>query len=349
MYFETPDGYSAAEPVYFQTKRRGDSLVAIWGPKRLSTFKKPGGLFALTVDCLDSPRVSEEFRRHHREEYRCNQLYSDAKLRKLLAGAGFETLETRYLFGGRLSIAILRFGSLFHYRRLFSTPLYLSAMATTFQISLSVTAGCLLLGYPVAYLIATAGPRVRSLVLLLVVIPYWLDYIVRSYSWMVLLGRMGLVNRMLMALGVTSEPISILYSIWSVDVGMIQILLPLMVLTLYGAMHGIDQRLVQAAAIHGAGPWQAFRRVFFPLSLPGVYGACLLTFVVSMGFYITPALLGGRKETMISQLIYTLASDMLDWPLASAVSALLLVVSLLIVLVYNRLFSIDRLWGGATS
>ena len=239
--------------------------------------------------------------------------------------------------------------SLFHYRRLFSTPLYLSAMATTFQISLSVTAGCLLLGYPVAYLIATAGPRVRSLVLLLVVIPYWLDYIVRSYSWMVLLGRMGLVNRMLMALGVTSEPISILYSIWSVDVGMIQILLPLMVLTLYGAMHGIDQRLVQAAAIHGAGPWQAFRRVFFPLSLPGVYGACLLTFVVSMGFYITPALLGGRKETMISQLIYTLASDMLDWPLASAVSALLLVVSLLIVLVYNRLFSIDRLWGGATS
>ncbi len=239
--------------------------------------------------------------------------------------------------------------SLFHYRKLLSTPLYLISMATTFQISLVVTAGCLLLGYPVAFLIATAGPRVRGLVLLLVVIPYWLDYIVRSYSWMVLLGRMGLVNRTLIGLGLTSEPLSILYSMWSVDIGMIQILLPLMVLTLYGAMHGIDQRLVQAAAIHGAGPWQAFRRVFFPLSLPGVYGACLLTFVVSMGFYITPALLGGRKQTMISQLIYTLASDMLDWPLASAVSVLLLIVSLAIVLVYNRLFSIDRLWGGATS
>jgi ABC-type spermidine/putrescine transport system permease subunit I len=239
--------------------------------------------------------------------------------------------------------------SLFHYRKLLSTPLYLTSMATTFQISLIVTVGCLLLGYPVAFLIATAGPRVRGLVLLLVVIPYWLDYIVRSYSWMVLLGRMGLVNRTLMGLGLTSEPLSILYSAWSVYIGMIQILLPLMVLTLYGAMHGIDQRLVQAAAIHGAGPWQAFRRVFFPLSLPGVYGACLLTFVVSMGFYITPALLGGRKETMISQLIYTLASDMLDWPLASAVSVLLLIVSLAIVLVYNRLFSIDRLWGGATS
>lgn len=239
--------------------------------------------------------------------------------------------------------------SLFYYRKLLSTPLYLSAMVTTFEISLVVTVGCLLLGYPVAYSVATAGPRMRALVLLLVVVPYWLDYIVRSYSWMVLLGRMGLVNRSLMGLGLISEPLSILYSIWSVDIGMIQILLPLMVLTLYGGMHGIDQRLVQAAAIHGATPWEAFRRVFFPLSLPGVYGACLLTFVVSMGFYITPALLGGRKETMISQLIYTLASDMLDWPLASAVSVLLLVVSLAIVLVYNRLFSIDRLWGGVTS
>lgn len=237
--------------------------------------------------------------------------------------------------------------SLYYYDKLFSTPLYLSAMVTTFEIALVVTAGCLLLGYPVAYVIATGGPRVRGLVLLLVVIPYWLDYIVRSYSWMVLLGRMGLVNRTLMALGLMGEPVSILYTVWSVYIGMIQILLPLMVLTLYGSMHGIDQRLVQAAAIHGAGPWQAFRRVFFPLSLPGVYGACLLTFVVSMGFYITPALLGGRKETMISQLIYTLASDMLDWPLASAVSVLLLAVSLAIVLVYNRLFSIDRLWGGA--
>jgi len=239
--------------------------------------------------------------------------------------------------------------SLFYYQKLFSTPLYGDAMLTTLEISLVVTAGCLLLGYPVAYLIATAGPRVRSLVLLLVLIPYWLDYIVRSYSWMVLLGRMGLINRTLMALGLMGEPVSILYTVWSVYIGMIQILLPLMVLTLYGAMHGIDQRLVQAAAIHGARPWEAFRRVFFPLSLPGVYGACLLTFVVSMGFYITPALLGGRKEAMISQLIYTLASDMLDWPLASAVSVLLLAVSLVIVIVYNRLFSIDRLWGGAVS
>lgn len=235
--------------------------------------------------------------------------------------------------------------SLAHYQKLLTSPLYLGVMLTTFQISLLVTAGCLLLGYPVAYLLATSGPRARAIVLLLVILPYWLDYIVRSYSWMVLLGRMGLLNRTLLDLGVISEPLEILYTRWSVMVGMVQILLPLMVLTLYGAMLRIDQQLLQAAAAHGARPWEAFRRIFFPLSLPGVYGACLLTFVTSLGFYITPALLGGRKDTMISQLIMTLSSDLLDWSLASAVSVVLLLASLVIVVLYNRFFSFDRLWG----
>ena len=220
-------------------------------------------------------------------------------------------------------------------------------MLTTFETSAVVTAGCLLLGYPVAYLLATSGPRARTVMLVLVLLPYWLDYIVRSYSWMVLLGRMGLVNRALIDAGVVSAPLPILYTRWSVTVGMIQILLPLTVLTLYSAMLRIDQGLLHAAAAHGASPSAAFRRVFFPLSLPGVYGACLLTFVTSLGFYITPALLGGRKDTMISQLIVTVSTDMLDWSLASAVSVVLLGVSLVIVVVYNRFFSIDRLWGGS--
>lgn len=237
--------------------------------------------------------------------------------------------------------------TLAHYRDLFASPLYVTVMVTTFEISALVTAVSLLLGYPVAYVIATAGPRIRASVLLLVILPYWLDYIVRSYSWMVLLGRMGLVNRTLMDLGLIGEPLPILYTRWSVGIGMVQILLPLMVLTLYAAMLRIDQSLLQAAAAHGARPWQSFRRIFFPLSLPGVYGACLLTFVTSLGFYITPALLGGRKDTMISQLIVTVSSDLLDWPLASAVSVVLLLASLGIVIVYNRFFSIDRLWGGS--
>jgi len=237
--------------------------------------------------------------------------------------------------------------SLAHYRNLFTTGLYVSVMLTTFETSAAVTAGCLLLGYPVAYLLATSGPRARAVMLVLVLLPYWLDYIVRSYSWMVLLGRMGLVNRALIDAGVVSAPLPILYTRWSVTVGMIQLLLPLTVLTLYSAMLRIDQGLLHAAAAHGASPSAAFRRVFFPLSLPGVYGACLLTFVTSLGFYITPALLGGRKDTMISQLIVTVSTDMLDWSLASAVSVVLLGVSLVIVVVYNRFFSIDRLWGGS--
>jgi putative spermidine/putrescine transport system permease protein len=237
--------------------------------------------------------------------------------------------------------------SLAHYRALFASSLYLTVMLTTFRISLLVTVVSLALGYPVAYLLATSSARVRAGVLLLVVLPYWLDYIVRSYSWMVLLGRMGLVNRALLEWGLIREPLPILYTRWSVLIGMVQILLPLMVLTLYGAMLRIDQGLLQAAAAHGARPWQSFRKVFFPLSLPGVYGGCLLTFVTSLGFYITPALLGGRKDTMISQLIVTVSSDMLDWSLASAVSVVLLLVSLAILVVYNRFFSIDRLWGGS--
>ena len=267
---------------------------------------------------------------------------------------GPAVLWTAFFFVAPLSVmlwrSLQRDGlSLFYYRKLFSVSLYLDVMLTTFHIALVVTVGCLLLGYPLAYAICAAGPRVRAAVLLLVVVPYWLDYIVRSYSWMVLLGRTGLVNRTMQAMGLSREPVTLLFTTGSVVIGMVQILLPLTVLTLFATMQGIDRRLLQAASIHGASPWRAFARVFFPLSLPGVYGAALLTFVTAMGFYITPALLGGRKQQMISQLIATLSNELLDWPLASAASALLLFLSVLIVLLYNRLFSVDRLWGGATS
>lgn len=236
--------------------------------------------------------------------------------------------------------------SLFHYEKFFSTSLYLKVIVTTFKIALITTIGCLVLGYPLAYFVATGTSRYRGLILLLVLLPYWLDYIVRSYSWMVLLGRKGLVNDLLLALGLISKPTSFLNTTFSVLVGMIQILLPLMILTLYAAMLRIDQDLLRAAAAHGAGRWAAFRSIFFPLSLPGVYAASLLVFIISLGFYITPALLGGPKDTMISQTIEVLANYLLNWPLASAASAVLLVISIAVLLVYNRFFGLDRLWGG---
>jgi putative spermidine/putrescine transport system permease protein len=233
------------------------------------------------------------------------------------------------------------------YLQVFSTPLYLRVFGTTLKICTITTMACLLLGYPIAHALTTSGPTLRVLLLPLVVLPYWLDYIVRSYSWLILLGRRGLVNNLLVGLGVIDAPLKLLYNLFSVTTGMVQILLPLMILTLFGAMLRIDRTLLDAASIHGAGRWNAFRTVFFPLSLPGVYGACLLVFVTSLGFYITPALLGGPEQTMISQSIMILASELLDWPGASAAGVLLLAVTLALVILYNRLFSLDRLWGNA--
>jgi ABC-type spermidine/putrescine transport system permease subunit I len=233
------------------------------------------------------------------------------------------------------------------YRELFGTPLYLRVIWTTFKFALLTTGGCLLLGYPVALLLTRVTGTVRALLLLWVLIPYWLDFIVRSYAWMILLGRYGAINRLLMGLGLITDPRSMLSSDFAVAVGMIQIMLPLMILSLYVVMRQIDTELLHAAAAHGAGPWRAFREVFLPLSMPGVIAGALLTFVNALGFYITPVLLGGPKQTMISQTIDMLASQLLDWPLAGAASTLLLVLTGALLLAFNRRFGFERAMGGS--
>jgi putative spermidine/putrescine transport system permease protein len=170
---------------------------------------------------------------------------------------------------------------------------------------------------------------------------------VRSFSWLILLGDNGLINKTLIGLGLIGEPLSLLYSTFSVLVAMTQILLPITIVTLFGAMLRVDLTLLSAAKIHGASDWQAFRTVFFPLSLPGVYGASLLAFILALGFYVTPALLGSPRETMIAQTIMIDASQLLDWAQASAAGTVLLVIVVAIATVYNRYFSLDRLWGGS--
>jgi ABC-type spermidine/putrescine transport system permease subunit I len=232
------------------------------------------------------------------------------------------------------------------YRELFGTALYLRVIWTTFRFALWTTAGCLLLGYPVAMLMIRARGVWRNLLLLLVLMPYWLDFIVRSYAWMILLGRNGAVNRLLLALGWIHEARSMLSTDFSVTVGMIQVMLPLMILSLYAGMRRIDPELLRAAEVHGAGPWRAFRAVFLPLSMPGIVAGSLLTFVNAIGFYVTPALLGGPKQTMISQTIDMLASQLLDWPLASAAAMLLLVLTVVPLAVLNRRFGFERAMGG---
>jgi putative spermidine/putrescine transport system permease protein len=232
------------------------------------------------------------------------------------------------------------------YAALFTSPLYTKVMLTTVKMACISTALALILAYPVAYLLTMSGGKLRALILVFVLIPYWVDIIVRSFSWLIVLGDNGLINKLLLALGIVSAPLELLYNTFSVLVAMVQILLPLATVILFGAMLRIDRTLIAAAKIHGASGWQAFRAVFFPLSLPGVYGAALLVFVLSLGFYVTPALLGSPRQTMIAQTIMVEASQLLDWEQASAAGFVLLLITTLIAAIYNRYFSLDRLWGG---
>jgi putative spermidine/putrescine transport system permease protein len=233
------------------------------------------------------------------------------------------------------------------YEALFTSPLYTKVMITTAKTASIATVGALILAYPLAYALTVSGTKVRALLLVFILIPYWVDIIVRSFSWLILLGDNGLVNKALIGLGIVSAPLQLLYNPFSVLLAMVQILLPLTTVTLFGAMLRIDRTLIAAAKIHGASNWQAFRTVFFPLSLPGVYGAGLLVFVLALGFYVTPALLGSPRETMIAQTIMVEASQLLDWPQASAAGAVLLLITTAIAAIYNRYFSLDRLWGGS--
>jgi putative spermidine/putrescine transport system permease protein len=233
------------------------------------------------------------------------------------------------------------------YAVLFTSPLYIKVMFTTVKMACISTVLALILAYPVAYLLTISGGKLRALILVFVLIPYWVDIIVRSFSWLIVLGDNGMINKLLLALGIVSEPLELLYNTFSVLVAMVQILLPLATVILFGAMLRIDRTLIAAAKIHGASGWQAFRAVFFPLSLPGVYGAALLVFVLSLGFYVTPALLGSPRQTMIAQTIMVEASQLLDWEQASAAGFVLLIITTLIATIYNRYFSLDRLWGGS--
>jgi len=237
--------------------------------------------------------------------------------------------------------------SLETYSVLFISPLYTKVMLTTVRTACIATACALFLAYPLAYVLTISGGKLRGLILLFVLIPYWVDIIVRSFSWLILLGDNGIINKALIGLGIIGAPLQLLYNPFSVLLAMVQILLPLTTVTLFGAMLRIDRTLIAAAKIHGASDWQAFRTVFFPLSLPGVYGAGLLVFVLALGFYVTPALLGSPRETMIAQTIMVEASQLLDWPQASAAGSVLLLVTLCIAAIYNRYFSLDRLWGGS--
>jgi putative spermidine/putrescine transport system permease protein len=232
-----------------------------------------------------------------------------------------------------------------HGRDLLLSQAYLTALGTTNWISLIVTATTLLIGYPIAYYLTTATGVGVTIVVLSIVLPYFTSIIVRTFSWMVLLGEHGLVNNVLLATGLIETPLSLMYNRLGVLIGMSYVLLPYMVLTLYAAMRAIDPSLLRAAAGLGAGGFYSFRRVYFPLSLPGVLSGALIVYILSIGFFITPALMGGQHDIMIAMLIDRALEVAVDWPSAALMSLTLLFVTLALYAIYYRLTDIRRLIG----
>lgn len=221
----------------------------------------------------------------------------------------------------------------------FTTPVYLKVIMNTFKISFIATFAALLLGYPVAYLLyKIQSDKWRNITMSMIMIPFWISVLIRTFTWMVMLQNEGVINKLLMRLGLIDQPIQLLYTSTGNIVGMVHYLFPYMVLCIYSVMKGIDGRLIQASEGMGAKPWKAFRDVVFPLSMPGVVAGVLICFVFSLGFFITGVLLGGPKDRMISNLISNFINVTLNWHLAAALSIILLVATVLLIAVPFLIF-----------
>lgn len=234
--------------------------------------------------------------------------------------------------------------TLAHYERLLH-PSYVLTLETTFELSFLVTAICVLLGYPMAYLITQVRPRMAAILLLLVLFPVWTSLLVRCYAWLVLLQRRGVVNSWLVDMGLIDTPLRLMHNFTGTTIGMVHIMLPFMILPLYASMRAISRDYMKAAANLGASPVQAFWQVFVPLSLPGLAAGVVIVFVLCLGFYVTPALLGGGRVMMWSMQIERNVTYHADWGAASALGVVLLVLTLGILWLMGRVLGFDRVLG----
>ncbi len=216
----------------------------------------------------------------------------------------------------------------------------------TLRIAAITTAVCIVMGYVPAYFIANTKMKNKGLLLLLLMLPFWVSYIIRTMSWINILGVSGAVNAAFLWLGITDEPLQMLYNEATVILGLVHFLLPFMILNIYVSLQGIDGNLTEAARSLGAGPWQAFLEVTLPLSLPGLAAGSLLCFILGAGTYITPVVLGGPRNAMFANLVYDAIITQLNWPLGAALSILLLALLGLLVAIYNRFVGIQQIAKG---
>lgn len=234
-----------------------------------------------------------------------------------------------------------------HVARMWAAGTYVQVMVASVKISLWVTLFSVLIGYPVAYVLANADPRRKSTWALFVLLPFWSSFLVRTFAWIVILGRQGPVNAGLVAAGLSEQPLELLYSWAAVVIGMTNVLVPFAILTMVGVMERIDRGLAVAAGTLGARPVQAFFRIYLPLSMPGVTAAALLVFISALGFFMAPALLGSARETMITQLVIQQVTELVNWPFAAILCLLLLVTALVLFALFDRAVGLSTLSGEA--
>jgi ABC-type spermidine/putrescine transport system permease subunit I len=233
-----------------------------------------------------------------------------------------------------------------HYHRMIEQPSYARTFLVTFKVSLLTTGICILLGYPLAYVLSQLSRRAANVCLIAVMLPFWTSLLVRTYAWLVLLQRQGLVNTWGMRLGLWDEPLALVHNMTGTLIGMVHIMLPFLVLPVLGTMRSIDQDYLKAAASLGAGPTRTFWSVFFPLSVPGLLAGAMIVFIICLGFYVTPAVLGGGKVIMVSNQIANDIELFFNWGAASALGVVLLVLTLVFLYIASRVLRLEQLLGG---
>ena len=236
--------------------------------------------------------------------------------------------------------------SLVNYQKMIEYKSYMRVFRTTFNVSFLTTFLCIIIGYPLAYFLSQVPKKYVGLLMLTVLLPFWTSLLVRTYAWLVMLQRNGLINSFAIDLGIWDTPVKLAHNLNGTLIGMVHIMLPFLVLPLYAAMRRIDRQALQAAANLGATPVQAFWQIFVPLSLPGVVAGSLIVFVLCLGFYVTPAVLGGGKVILVSMQITAILEDQFNWGAASALGVVLLVATFIVLLVASRFLKLDAVMFG---
>ena len=232
-----------------------------------------------------------------------------------------------------------------NYETLLGSSTYLKVFANTFIVSSVVTLCALAIGFPVAWALVIMPPKMARIVFAILLLSMWTNLLTRTYAWMVLLQRTGIINQMLMRIGLIDQPLTLVNNLTGVTIGMTYIMLPFVILPLYAVIKNIDQAVLRAAALCGATRWQALTRVLLPLAAPGIAAGALMVFVMSLGYFVTPTLLGGTSNMMLAELIAQLVQSLVDWGLGSAAAFVLLVVTLILYGIQLRFFGASRMGG----